>query len=126
MKGWIIDPAKQSIKEVQVPNRKIELIQEIATILGHNQYYISFLYPTEYRTCTAYVTKHIPGNDFFRVRGFVGTVKFGYTLVVDKTALGVPKSDKVTLEEVQALVTFYTGKKRSSVATKPARSKKKL
>ena len=107
MKSFIIDPANKSIEEIELPNQESNRIKKIVDLLGSDQYHITFLYPEEYRTCTGYLTTPKKDMPFFQVKGFVDKVKFGKTVVIDKTATGFPKSDNITLAELQSLITFF-------------------
>ena len=107
MNGFIIDPVKKSVEAIALPNTEKARLQKIVELLEGAAYQITFFYPTEFRTCTAYLSVPTKGARFFRVKGFVNTVKFGKTVVVDKTATGFPKSDKVSLAELQPMITFF-------------------
>jgi len=95
MKSFIIDPAKKSFEEIELPNGEKHRLKKIAELLGTDEYNITFIYPPK------------RGAPFFRVKGFVDKVKFGKTVVIDQTATGVPKSDNITLADLKPLVTFF-------------------
>jgi hypothetical protein len=108
MRSFIIDPAKKSIEEIELPGTEKGRLKKIVELLDGAQYQITFIYPTEFRTCTGYLSLPKRSAPFFRVRGFVDKVKFGKTVVIDKTATGFPKSDKITLAELEPMITFFT------------------
>lgn len=108
MKGFIIDPLNKSFEEIKLSATEKARLRQITEILDGAEYQITFIYPTEYRTCTGYLSVPKRGAPFFRVKGFVDKVKFGKTVVLDKTATGYPKSDKITLEELKPMITFFS------------------
>ena len=110
MNGYIIDPEKQSFEEITLPDKEENRLREVAKILDSTEFQTTFIYPQEYTTCTAYLTIHRAGAPFFRVKGFVRTVKFGRTVVADITATGFPKSDGIKMEDLKPMVTFFPRK----------------
>lgn len=86
-------------------------LKQIFELLDGTDDLITFIEPTEYRTCTGYSSTPKRGAPFFRVRGFVRKVKFAKMVIVDKTASGYPKSDNITLEELKPMITFFTEEK---------------
>lgn len=108
MRAYIIDPAARTIEETVLSGTEKKRLGEIVEIIASEEFHITFIYPTEYRTCTAYMGLVKRGAPFFRVKGFVDKVKFGKTVIVDKTATGYPKSDKVTLDELRVMISFHS------------------
>src|ERR1700674_3539745 len=113
MNGFIIDPEKKSFEEIKLPDQEKSRLKKIIELLGTMEYHITFIYPQEFTTCTGYLAIHQPSTSFFRVKGFVNKVKFGRTVVIDKTASGFPKSDGITLEDLKPMITFFSGKRAS-------------
>jgi hypothetical protein len=107
MKGFLIDPVKKSVEEINLPGTEKARLKQISELLDGEDALITFIEPTAYRTCTGYTSSPKRGEPFFRVKGFVRKVKFAKMVVVDKTATGFPKSDKITLEELKPMITFF-------------------
>ena len=107
MKSFIIDPVKKSFEEIELPDREKPRLKKIIELLGSDEYHITFIYPQEFTTCTGYLTTPKRSAPFFRVKGFVDKVKFGKTVVIDKTATGYPKSDNITLADLKPMILFF-------------------
>jgi hypothetical protein len=110
MVGYIIDPEIMAIVQIELSDAEGEQMVSITNLLGCNTYRMSFLETDAYKTCTAYWVNPAQASVFFRIKGFQRGVKFGKTVVVDKTSTGFPKSHKVTLPEITSLITFFPKK----------------
>lgn len=111
MNGFIIDPIKKSIEEIEVSDHATPRITKITALLegrGHMMTIVNLSESADISNyCPIYFTKPKPDAPFFLIKGSFDEMSLGKTVVLDLTASGNPRDVDFTFADLKTLVTFF-------------------